>query len=185
MTTPASRTDEHGRPEPDFSGEELALLAQFLDYQRATLAWKASGLTDEAARQRTAASSLSLGGLLGHLAWVEDFWFTQVVGEQSAPEPWASMDWAAHPDGDHELVEEQGLSEVRALWEQSCARSRAVLQEQVRAHGAAALDATHPAWGGREQVSLRWVLLHMIEECARHNGHADLLREAVDGQVGE
>lgn len=177
--------DEFGRPEPHFAGSELDTLVQFLDYQRATLEWKTRGLDDEALRRSIHPTTMTLGGLLTHLAWVEDFWFGTVVEEQKPIEPWLSFDWDANPDGDWALARTFGAAEIRGLWEEAVERSRGIVAAAVERDEAGALDVTHPAWGGREQVSLRWVLVHMIEEYARHNGHSDLLREAIDGETGE
>ena len=170
--------DEHGRPDPPLSADETATLLGFLDFQRATLAWKCRGLTDEQLRADLSPTNMSLGGLLKHLARVEDIWFTECVAEEPLPEPWTAMEWAAEWD-----TEESG-EELRRLWEECVDRSRAVVAERLSA-GASALDETHPAWGGRGHPSLRWVLVHMIEEYARHNGHADLLRQSIDGETGE
>src|SRR5215210_4572811 len=88
-------TDEHGRPMMPLAGDESGTLLGFLDYQRATLAWKAGGLTDEQLRTTLHPTDMSLGGMLKHLARIEDHWFGEVVGEQRKLEPWASMPWAA------------------------------------------------------------------------------------------
>jgi uncharacterized damage-inducible protein DinB len=121
---------------------------------------------------------MSLGGLLKHLARVEDYWFTETVGRAGPVPPWDAMpraaEWADH-------VEHTG-AELRALWRSRVKASTAVVRTRLAEGG---LDEQFPAWGGRGQVSLRWVLVHMVEEYARHNGHADLLRQAVDGAVGE
>jgi uncharacterized damage-inducible protein DinB len=128
---------------------------------------------------------MTLVGLLKHMAYVEDAWFTRCVAEAPQVEPWANVDWSADEDWDwHSAVEESG-DHVCALWRACVDRSRAVVAGQLDQRGDAALDDTHPAWGGKAQVSLRWVLVHMIEEYARHNGHADLLRESIDGEMGE
>ena len=129
-----------------------------------------------------ASSVISLGGLLRHLARVEDGWFSDVVAEQPELEPWVSMPWAAEWS-DPDTAASTG-DELRALWEQRVAASRRVVTEALGA-GELALGTTHPAWGGQGHPSLRWVLVHMIEEYARHNGHADLLRESIDGETGE
>src|SRR4051794_2828369 len=100
------------RPDPPLAGDEAETLTGFLGYQRATLGWKCSGLTDEQLRVRLPSSALSLGGLLKHLARVEDIWFTECVAEQPLPEPWASMPWAAEWDNH---VEQTG-EELWALW---------------------------------------------------------------------
>ena len=181
----ASAVDEHGRPEPPLDGGEAATLLGFLDYQRATLAWKCGGLSDDQLRRRLHPSPMTLGGLLKHLARVEDSWFTEVVGEQPRPQPWAGADRASDEDWEWASAATQTGAELRTLWAERVERSRAVVAAELDRAGAAALDDTHSAWGGRGKVSLRWVLLHMVEEYARHNGHADLLRESIDGQTGE
>jgi uncharacterized damage-inducible protein DinB len=90
--------DEYGRPEPPYEGGEVATLLGFLDYQRATLEWKCRGLSDEQLRVALRPSPMTLGGLLKHLACVEDSWFTEVVAGEPAPEPWASVDFQADPE---------------------------------------------------------------------------------------
>ena len=172
--------DEHGRPEPPLAGSEVETLLGFLDYQRATLAWKCAGLDDEQLRRPLHPTSMTLAGMLKHLARVEDGWFTEVVAERGPLEPWAGTPWAAEWE---DCVGDTG-EELRRLWNDRVEASRRVVAAQLAA-GPAALDATHPAWGGQGRPSLRWVLVHMIEEYARHNGHADLLRQAVDGETGE
>lgn len=174
------QTDEHGRPFMPLSGSEVETLLGFLDYQRATLEWKCRGLDDDQLRSPLHPTDMTLGGLLKHLARVEDIWFSEVVAEGELPEPWTSMPWSAEWESSHQDTGE----ELRRLWAERVARSRDVVADQLRA-GDGALDATHPAWGGRGRPSLRWVLVHMIEEYARHNGHADLLRQAIDGETGE
>jgi len=172
--------DEHGRPEPPLAAGEVETLLGFLDYQRATLAWKCAGLDDAQLRMRLHPTSMTLAGLLKHLARVEDNWFSEVVGEVERLEPWAGMPWAAEW---RSSADDTG-DELRRTWEARVEASRRVVAARLEA-GPAALDATHSAWGGQGHPSLRWVLVHMIEEYARHNGHADLLRESVDGQTGE
>jgi uncharacterized damage-inducible protein DinB len=176
--------DDHGRPEPPLDADEVRTLLGFLDYQRATLAWKCAGLDDEQLRFRLPSSALSLGGLLKHLARVEDNWFGEVVAEAPELEPWHTMKWAAEWDN---AAEHTG-DELRQLWADRVEASRQVVTAALEAAGADAdsgLATTHPAWGGQGHPSLRWILVHMIEEYARHNGHADLLREAIDGETGE
>jgi hypothetical protein len=169
------------RVDPDVQGGEAELLVGFLDYHRATFLQKVSGLTKEQMAQTTAASSLTLAGLTKHLALVEDSWFTERVAGRPMPEPWASApfdddrDWELHSAVDDEPADlvEQYLT--------SCDRSRAVVAEVGDLD---ALSVVPDGLSGKV-FNLRWVLLHMIEETARHNGHADLLREAIDGQTGE
>jgi uncharacterized damage-inducible protein DinB len=179
------QTDEHGRPEPPLEAGEAATLTGFLDYQRATLAWKCRGLSDEQLRVALPPTTMTLGGMLKHLAYVEDGWFTEVAAEQPGPEPWASVDWDADPDWEWRTAASDSGDELRALWAERADRSRAVVEAQLRSGEDKALSQAHPAWGGRARVSLRWILTHMIEEYARHNGHADLIRESLDGETGE
>jgi len=177
--------DEHGRPMSQQESGETATLLGFLDCQRATLEWKCRGLNDAQLRVALPPTSMTLGGLLKHLAYVEDYWFTQVVAGEPPTEPWALEDWEADPDWDwHSAADDLG-DELRSLWTERVERSRAVADWRLTQGGPEALDEVHPAWGGQGRVSLRWVLVHMIEEYARHNGHADLIRESIDGQTGE
>ena len=175
--------DEHGRPDTPLESGEVPTLLGFLAYQRATLEWKTRGLSDEQLRVALPPTSMTLGGMLKHLALVEDYWFGQVIGGESAPEPWASTDTT---DLDWEWTSAVGDSGeyLRALWAEQVGRSRVIVDVQLGKGEDAALREAHPAWGGQARVSLRWVLVHMIEEYARHNGHADLIRELVDGRVG-
>ncbi len=176
--------DEYGRPEPPHEGGEVATLLGFLDYQRATLEWKCRGLSDEQLRVALRPSSMTLGGLLKHLACVEDAWFTEVVAGEPALEPWASVDFQADPEWTWHSAAFDSGSYLRALWTEGVNRSRAVVQAQLSRGEEAALSETHADWQLPYRVSLRWVLVHMIEEYARHNGHADLMRESIDGQTG-
>lgn len=174
--------DDVGRPEPPLAADEIRTLLGFLDYQRATLEWKCRGLSDEQLRAPLHPTSMTLAGLLSHLSYVEDYWFTVVVSESAPGEPWASIDWAADADFDWHRAADVSGQQLRAEWANAVETSRSIVDRALCGNG---LDGVHPAWGGRGQASLRWVLVHMIEEYARHNGHADLLREATDGQTGE
>ena len=155
----------------------------FLEFQRATFAWKCDGLDRDGLAATVAASTMTLGGMLKHLAFVEDWWFGQwLAGRDPAP-PWDAVDWDADPDWDWRTAAQDTPEELRSLWEGAVARSRASVAEAVAAGGPG-----HPARRADPVVgppSLRWIVLHMIEEYARHNGHADLLRESVDGRTGE
>ena len=191
--------DEQGRPEPDLAVGELETLLGFLEFHRATLEWKTRGLTDNQLRLRIASSTMTLGGLLMHMAYVEEHWFVGVVHDRDRESPWSEVDWKATPDWEWDAAHTMTGEAMRAQWNASLDRSRAALSEALDAAAAApAADAAQaPARTGQlatlakrlrpsgEPVSLRWILVHMIEEYARHNGHADLLREAVDGETGE
>jgi len=177
--------DDYGRPEPPLESGETATLLGFLDYQRATLEWKSRGLSDAQLRVALPPTSMTLGGLLKHLALVEDHWFAQVVAGEPQPQPWAAIDWATDPDWDWHSADRDTGDELRALWAERVERSRAIVDAQLAEGETEGLARSHSAWDGQGRVSLRWVLLHMVEEYARHNGHADLLRESIDGQTGE
>jgi uncharacterized damage-inducible protein DinB len=177
--------DEQGRVDTPFEGTEAETLLGFLDYQRATFAWKTRGLTDDQLRQGLPPTSMTLAGMLKHLAVVEDGWFARVASDAPMPEPWVSVDWDSDPDWDWSSAHEQTGDELRDLWNARVENSRAVVATQLSQGVAEGLDRTHSAWGGAGRVSLRWILCHMIEEYARHNGHADLLRESIDGETGE
>jgi uncharacterized damage-inducible protein DinB len=175
--------DEHGRPHPPHDADEVETLRGFLDHHRATLAWKCRGLGADGLAARTAATSMTLGGLLKHLALVEDAWFTRELHDRPMPGPWADVDWSADPDWEWHTAAADTPEELFALWEACCERSRASVAEALADGGIDRPAARRDADG--HAPSLRWILVHMIEEYARHNGHADLLREAVDGEVGE
>jgi uncharacterized damage-inducible protein DinB len=177
--------DEQGRPEPPRDAGESATLLGFLDYQRATFEWKCRGLTDEQLRIILPPTTMTLGGMLKHLALNEDYWCSEVAGGQPTPEPWASRRDDPDPDWDwHSAAQDTG-EELRALWAERVDRSRRVVNALLGSEGTDALATIHPAWDGQGRVSLRWVLVHLIEEYARHNGHADLIRESIDGATGE
>jgi uncharacterized damage-inducible protein DinB len=175
------RDDLHGRIEPGFYADERTMLAAYLDYHRDTLVWKASGLSQAQLAQPIPSSSLTIGGLVKHMALVEDSWFTDRFAGQGEPEPWASVDWDADPDWEHHSAANDTPEELLALYAVSCARSRAVFA------AAGSLDQRSVATSrySSDHFTLRWIVLHMIEETARHNGHVDLLREAIDGLTGE
>jgi pimeloyl-ACP methyl ester carboxylesterase len=174
--------DEHGRIHPEADMSEALSLLGFLDYQRATLDWKARGLDSAGLRTPTAASSLTLGALLKHMAWVEDYWFSfRMHGRDPSP-PWNSVDWSTNPDWEFTSAAENTPEELWRLWRTATARSRALVAAAIAEGG---MEGTAARGAEGEKPSLRWILLHMIEEYARHNGHADLLRETIDGQTGE
>jgi len=154
--------------------DERTTLVSFLDWQRATLARKCEGLSVEQLRIRAAApSKLSLLGLVRHLTEVERGWFRRTLMGEEVPDLYSSE---ADPDADFDDIDGADLDATMAAWRAECGRSR----EIVAARG---LDDTGRQRTGRE-VSLRWILVHLIEEYSRHNGHADLIRERIDGAVG-
>jgi uncharacterized damage-inducible protein DinB len=180
---PLTTLDEQGRPEPPLAADETATLLGFLEYQRATLAWKCGGLDAAGLRATVAASSMTLGGMLKHLALVEDYWFSQWQHGRASGPPWDRVDWTADPDWDWHSAAEDAPEQLHALWQDAVARSRSLVAEALAAGGLERL--ARRTWPDGRAPSLRWILCHMIEEYARHNGHADLLRESVDGLTGE
>lgn len=175
--------DEQGRPEPPLNAGEAETLLGFLEFHRATLAWKTSGLGAEGLAATTAASNLTLGGLLKHLAYVEDHWFAYRFAGSEPAEPWRSAPWDDDPDWEFTSAATEDPEGLRTLWSEAVERSRAITAEAMADGDLGAVEQRSFGDGG--QVNLRWILIHMVEEYCRHNGHADLLREAVDGLRGE
>ena len=163
------------RIDPPLVAQEREMLDAWLDYHRATLAVKCEGLTDDQLRARAVPpSSLSLLGLVRHMGEVERSWFRRVLSGEQAPPRYYSDE---NPDGDFDDVADAVVADAFGYWRDECAHAR----ERVAA--APSLDVTGTGRQG-EGYSLRWIMVHMIEEYARHNGHADLLRERIDGTVG-
>ncbi|MFR9776375.1 DinB family protein [Micromonospora sp. MS34] len=160
---------------PPLRAGEREMLRAFLDFHRATLELKCEGLSDEELRRRSSPpSALSLLGLVRHMAEVERTWFRRVINQEDIPLVWSET-------GDFQQAYDAGTAdapEAFAAWRREVEHARRIERE------AESLDVTayNARWG--EDVSLRLVMLHMMHEYARHNGHADFLREAVDGTVG-
>jgi hypothetical protein len=175
--------NEQGRAEPPIAGDETSTLLGSLERQRAIVAWKCGGLDAAGLRATTAASTITLGGLLKHLATVEDDYFTvRLLGREPGP-PWDAIDWDADPEWDWRSAADDAPEELMALWQETVARSRAAVAEALDRGGLDQLAAFTTPDG--ESPSLRRILIDLIEEYARHAGHADLIRESVDGLVGE
>ncbi len=172
------------RGELPHQADEAATLLGFLDFHRRTLLLKVDGLDAGALRRTLPPSTMTLGGLLKHLAMVEDNWFHVAWRDEPYHEPWASVDWEADQDWEWHSAGHDSPQELRALWDAAVERSHATVVEALASGGLDQLSARRHHLTG-EPVSLRWILVHMIEEYARHNGHADLLRESVDGATGE
>lgn len=167
-------TDD-ARTAPPLFADERSMLRAFLERHRETLAMKCEGLTDEQLRQRSSPpSTLTLLGLVRHMAEVERAWFRRVFEDHDAPMVWSDeIDFQAAYD-----VGGSTRAEAFAAWQQEVETSR-----RIEAAAASLDTAGHqPRW--QEDVSLRLVMFHVLLEYARHNGHADFLREAIDGTVG-
>ncbi len=175
--------DVQGRPEPPLTGDETATLLGFLEFQRATFAWKCQGLDAKGLGTRVASSSMTLGGMLKHLALVEDWWCSQWLHGQDPEPPWDSIDWDADPDWEWNTASTDTPAQLYKMWQDSVTRSRAQVTDALTNGGLDRLAVRSSPKG--DAPSLRWILLHLVEEYARHNGHADLIRESIDGLVGE
>ncbi|MDQ6875571.1 MAG: DinB family protein [Actinomycetota bacterium] len=175
--------DEQDHPEPPVAGDETATLLGSLDRQRATLAWKCGGLDAARMRATVGASSMTLGGLLKHLALVEDHYFSVRLHGRSPHPPWDAVDWDADPNWEWRTAAEDTPEQLMELWRDNVARSRAAVTEALAAGGVEQL--LRVGWPDGRAPSLRRTLIDLIEEYARHVGHADLIRESVDGLVGE
>lgn len=175
--------DAQGRPEPPLAADEADTLIGFLEFHRATLSWKTDGLDAAGLATTVGVSSMTLGGILKHLALVEDDWFGCCLLGRPPAAVWADVDWDADRDWDWHSAADDGPDEVRALWRTTVEQSRRDLTIALTGGGLDQLAVRR--WDDGRAPSLRWILAHLIEEYARHNGHADLLREAVDGQTGE
>jgi uncharacterized damage-inducible protein DinB len=175
--------DEYGRPEPPLAGGEVDTLLGFLEFQRATLRWKCAGLGPDGLRATVGASTMTLGGLLKHLALVEDSWFSHRLHGADPVPPWDAVDWRDDPDWEWRSAADDAPEDLRELWERAVERSRELTARALADGGLDRRASVARPDGGT--ASLRWIVLHMIEEYARHNGHADLLRESVDGETGE
>jgi hypothetical protein len=167
------------RTDPPLRGDEATLLAAFLQYQRETFRWKCAGLTSQQLATRAVpTSALTLLGMVRHLAAVETGW---LVGFGGLPlDMWPDVvrdedeQWQVDPSS----ATERDVHAAWATWHTAARAAQRVADELP-------LDTQDTPWGRDESFSLRWVLLHLLEEYARHNGHADLLREALDGATGE
>ena len=175
--------DENGRPEPPIAGDEQATLLGFLDYQRATLAWKCRGVSPAGLQATVGRSSMTLGGLMKHLAYVEDEWSARWLHGRQRQPPWNSVDWSRERDWDWDSARLDSPEELLELWRTSVDRSSALISEAIAEGGLE--GRARATWSDGRSPTLRWILVHLIEEYARHNGHADLLRESVDGLTGE
>lgn len=172
-------TTPDGRPIPPLQADERATLEGWLDFHRATLALKCEGLDDRQIRLASVTpSSMTLLGLVQHLAEVERNWFQRVFAGQDVP----PVHEADNADG-FTPAADRGIDEALARWHAEVARSRE-LTAAASLDDTGSLSEQEAGLAGGPGVSLRWILVHMIEEYARHNGHADLLRESIDGATG-
>lgn len=165
------------------AGTEIEHLLGALDRQRATFRWKADGLDAAGLAATIGDSTMTIGGLLKHLALVEDLYFTGRLLGGSPGKPWEDVDWDAEPGWDWLSAADDSPDQLYALYDASVGRSRTNLTAALADGG---LDLTVDlGWTDGRKPSLRRMVFDLVEEYGRHTGHADLLREAVDGRVGE
>jgi uncharacterized damage-inducible protein DinB len=178
-----TEVDEHGRLQPPSAADEAATLVGFLEYQRATFAWKCAGLDAAGLQAKVGVSTMTLGGMLKHLAVVDEYWCSYWLQGRDWGPPWNTVDWDADPDWEWHSAAQDTPEQLHTIWEDSVARSRVLVAEALTERGLEGLALRRSETD--ESPSLRWILCHLIEEYARHNGHADLIRESVDGETGE
>ncbi len=156
----------------DLNTPELETLARYLDGYREVVLWKLAGVDEEAARRALVPSGTSLLGIVKHLAYVERYWYQRVIAGREVDVPWLDgdddADWRLDPDDD--------IATVTALYEREVAESRRIHAELEDPEDTVAVDG--------DLVSVRRIVVHMVEEIARHAGHADILRELIDGTTG-
>jgi uncharacterized damage-inducible protein DinB len=161
---------------PPLNADERTTLESCLDFHRATLARKCDGLDDElAATASVPPSGLTLTGVVQHMAEVERNWFRRVLAGEQAPPIYDPRADPSGPDGGFDLAAGATLGGAVATWREEIARAREHCADRALADTGRFME---------QDVSLRWIYVHMIEEYARHNGHADLLRERIDGATG-
>lgn len=186
--TKMNQSDEQSYPaapsSPPIAGDETATLLGSLERQRAIFAWKCGDLDEAGLRATLGPSAMTLGGMLKHLARVEADVFANWLSGSDLGPPWDEVDWNADPDWDWQSASSDSSEQLYTLWRAAVDRSRLLVAEALAEGG---LD--HPAAEITDTSgvapTLRYMLIVMIEEYGRHNGHADLLRESVDGLVGE
>jgi hypothetical protein len=169
--------------EPPLAGTEAEHLVGALDRLRTTFRWKAGDLDAAGLQTRIGASSLTLGGLLKHLAAQEDYAFTTKLSGEPLGAPWDATEWDGTNDWEFTSAENDTPEQLYELWDGAVERSRATLDAALADGGLDQL--VHVSGSDGHHASLRRLVCDMIEEYGRHTGHADLLREAVDGLVGE
>lgn len=169
--------------EPPVAGDEVDTLLGELERLRRYLAWKCGNLDSAGLRATHPPSGMTLGGLLKHLAGVEDDWFSVKLHGNAPSAPWDSVDWDADRDWEWHSAADDSPARLMALWQDAVNRSRALVAEAIADGGLDRLAAFK--WPDGRSPNLRRMLIDMIEEYARHVGHADLIRESVDGLTGE
>ncbi len=159
------------------TADELTTLRGMLDMQRSILLWKLDGVSEEDAKRPFVKSGTSLLGVVKHMAWVEQWWFVEFIGGGSPDYPWSGDD----PDAEFRIEDGETIASISALYASSVAQADEVIDNAESLDVTGTLDSNDPA---RRERSLRWVLVHMVEETARHAGHLDIIRELIDDATG-
>lgn len=154
------------------TGTELELIRAFIDVLRRTVLWKLDGLTEDQARQRVVGSETTLLGIVNHLAHVERYWVQSVIAGRNIAFPWSKDD----PDADWIIAGDETIESVTDFFEAEIAISDTILVEET--------DLDREIDVGGRPTSVRWILIHLIEEIGRHAGHADIIREVIDETTG-
>ncbi len=166
---------------PPVQADEVTMLLAFLDDHRAALRRKCEDLSAEQLNRAHPPATMTLGGLLKHMAVVESGWFSEALMDRELIPPFDTVDWQVDRDWEWHTAHEDTPEQLLALYDTAIDESRRLAAEALADGGPDRLSVRTNAAG--EQRSLRWILIHMIEEYAQHNGHADLIRESIDGAV--
>ncbi|MHA3702188.1 mycothiol transferase [Jatrophihabitans sp. YIM 134969] len=169
--------------EPPIAGDEQAAVVGELERLRSYVAWKCGGLDAEGMRKTLGPSTMTLGGLLKHLALVEDFHFSQMLFNRPPGPPWDTVDFDADPEWEWRTAADDSPEDLMAMWTSAVEKSRVITAGALAEGGMDHLGAY--VSGSGESPNMPRILMDLVEEYARHVGHADLLRENVDGLVGE
>lgn len=164
--------DEFARQDAPYVAAEKETLVAFLDYFRATILLKMDGVSDEDLRRKLTASGLTLLGLVKHLAHVERYWFQLTFAGHDIKFPWTDAD----PNADWRIEPDESTETIIELYKEAIRQARLIVE---------AASFEDVAKKARDTISLRWIVTHMVEETARHAGHADILRENIDGVIGD
>ncbi|MEM9515603.1 MAG: DinB family protein [Actinomycetota bacterium] len=170
---------EHAPEDPARRVDERTMLCAFVDFYRSVLIRKADGLTADELQRTVTTSSLTIGALVRHMTMVEDYWFNDTFAGLPEREPWASADWEDDPDWEMTTAGGMSFGELRDEFDAACQRSREHVQS------ASSLDQLAVGGDPDDRCTLRWILIHMLEEYARHCGHADIFRQGIDGRTGD
>ena len=178
--------DSDTRTRPPLAADEATMLRAWLDFHRDTLRWKVAGLTQDQLARTLPPSTMTLGGMMKHLALVESNWFEVVMtGAETMMAPFDAVDWDADRDWDWHSAAADTPEQLLAIFDRAVARADAIIDAALGGPDGLDTPSIRQSRLRNEPYSLRWILVHMIEEYARHNGHADLIRESIDGRTGD